>query len=106
MVSVTPRNFYLLQLFTQNDESNSRSARKSKEEGEFVGSNRPPLAPKPHQLQGATKSKFVNLDNLKFTFGSQSVSGYLDLISLQEEELDKMYKAFSADYPRGGMFRT
>merc|ERR1712183_275442 len=30
----------------------------------------------------------------------------LNHTNYKEEELDKMYKAFSADYPRGGMFRT
>lgn len=59
-----------------------------------------------YKVPQKSKWQFVKLYHLKFTFGSQSVSGYLDLISLQEEELDKMYKAFSADYPRGGMFRT
>lgn len=59
-----------------------------------------------YKVPQKNKWQFVKFHHLKFTFGSQSVSGYLDLISLQEEELDKMYKAFSADYPRGGMFRT
>ena len=39
-----------------NCESNSRSARKSKEERKSAGSNWPPLAPKPYQLWGAKKA--------------------------------------------------